>query len=372
MRNPFLSFVLASRWASVILALMYHVRFLLFVDYEDVHAKTALSTLFYFLTGLGHESFAVFFVLDGILAGLLLPRHRPDALPGRATVFRQMMAPYRILVPGLILGAGLDTAGAAFFDEAGVYTDFPAFSTLTLDGVALLGNLFMLQPFAVPTFGSNGMLYLLSYVYWSFVLLVLWLRLALLGRLLLPAAVVALAPRTFLLWGTTWLAGVVVVHLGATRDARPSLPFGLAGFAGTLLLSRLLGADTHALPPPFGAWLIQCKYLLVGTSFAAVAWALYPARAQHERLRARALVTVDTPAAQAAAFTFFCHFPVMMLLVGMASTLLDQPLMRQPAPARYGGFAVAVAACLGTTVLVARAAAGVIDAVTGRRRGLPA
>lgn len=372
MRNRFLSFLLASRWASVILALMYHVRFLLFVDYEDVHAKTGLAKLFYFLTGLGHESFAVFFVLDGILTGLLLPRHRPDALPGQATVLRQMMAPYRILVPGLALGVVLDATGAAFFDEAGLYTDFPAFSTLTLDGAALLGNLFMLQPFVVSTFGSNGMLYLLSYLFWSFMLLVLWLRLALPGRLLLPAAVVALAPHAFPLWGATWLAGVLVVHLGATRDARPSLPFALAGFAVSVLLSRLLGADTHALPPPFGAWLIQCKYLLVGTSFAAVAWALYPARAQHERLRARVLVTVDTPAAQAAAFTFFCHFPVMMLLIGMASTLLDQPLMRQPVPARYGGFVVLVAACLGTTVLVARAAASAIDAVTGRRRGLPA
>jgi hypothetical protein len=371
MRNRFLSFLLASRWASVILVLMYHVRFLLFVDYEDVHAKTDLSKFFYFLTGLGHESFAVFFVLDGILAGLLVPRHRPGALPGQATVLGQVMAPYRILVPGLALGAVLDTTGAAFFDEAGPYTDFPAFSTLTLDGAALLGNLFMLQPFVVPTFGSNGMLCLLSYLFWSFVLLVLWLRLARPGRLLLPAAVLAFAPRAFVLWGATWLAGVLVVHLGATRDARPSLPFALAGFAGTVLLSRLLGADTHALPP-FGAWLIQCKYLLVGTSFAAVAWALYPARAQHERLRARALVTVDAPAAQAAGFTFFCHFPVMMLLIGMASTLLEAPLMRQPVPARLGGFAVLVAGCLGTTVLVGRAAASAIDAVTGRRRGLPA
>jgi hypothetical protein len=368
MRNRFVSFLLASRWASVILALMYHIRFLLFVDYEDVHAKTGLSKLVYFVTGLGHESFAVFFVLDGILAGLVLLHHRP----GRAAVSGRAAALYRILVPGLALGAGLDAAGVECFNDAGLYTDFPAFSTLTLDVATLLGNLFMLQPFIVPTFGSNGMLYLLSYLFWPFVLLVLWLRAARPGRVLLPAAVVALAPRAFLLWGATWLVGVMVVHLGATRDTRPSLPCALAGFAGTLLLSRLLGADTHALPAPFGIWLVQCKYLLVGTSFAAVAWALYPARAQHERLRARALAMVAGPSAQAAAFTFFCHFPVMMMLVGMASTLLDHPLMRQPTPARYGEFIVLVAACVGITTLVTRGTALAFDAVTGRRPGITA
>jgi hypothetical protein len=361
MRNRFVSFLLASRWASVIVALMYHVRFLLFVDYADVHAKTGLSKVFYFLTGLGHESFAVFVVLDGILAGLVLLHHRS----GRAAVFGRAAALYRILVPGLALGAGLDAAGVECFNDAGLYTDFPAFSTLTLDVATLLGNLFMLQPFIVPTFGSNGMLYLLSYLFWSFVLLVLWLRAARPGRVLLPAAVVALAPRAFLLWGATWLVGVMVVHLGATRETRPSLPCALAGLAATLLLSRLLGADTHALPAPFGAWLIQCKYLLVGTSFAAVAWALYPGRAQ-------ALATVDGPSAQAAAFTFFCHFPVMMLLIGMASTLLEHPLMRQPAPARYGEFVILVAACAGITTLVTRAAALAIDALAGRRPGITA
>jgi hypothetical protein len=371
MRNRFLSFLLASRWACAVMALMYHVRFLLFVDYDDVHAKTGLSKLFYFLTGLGHESFAVFFVVDGILAGLLLLHRRPGASTERAAVPGRAAALYRVLLPGLLLGAGFDAAGVAYFNDAGLYTNYPAFSTLTLDGATLLGNLFMLQPFVVPTFGSNGMLGLLSCLFWSLLLLVLWLRVARTGRVLLLVAVVALAPPEFLLWGAAWFAGVTVAHLGATRDARPSLPFALAGCAATVVLSRFLGPDTHGLPPPFVASLIQDKYLIVGTSFAAVAWALYPARAQHERLRARALVTMDGLSPQAAAFTFLCHFPVMMLLAGMASTLLDQPLMQQPTPARYGEFVVLVAACVGTTVLVARAAAGALAAIAGRR-GIPA
>jgi hypothetical protein len=360
MPNRFMSFLQIARWTSVIVTLTYHVRFLLFVDYRDVHTKTALSTAFYFLTGLGHESFAVFFVLDGMLTGLVLLRHPPGA-----AVARHVCALYRLLLPGLVLGAACDLAGVRFFNGSGLYTAYPAFSTLTLGHATLLGNLAMLQPFVVPTFGSNGMLYLLSYLFWSLILLALCARATWPGRIVLLAAVVALAPSAFLAWAATWLAGIAVVHAGATRDARPPLPAAMAGFVGALLLSRFIGADAHLLPPPFGAWVIQYKYLLVGASFAGIAWALYPARAPHDK-------AVDKTAPQTAAFTFFFHFPVMMLLVAVASTLFGQPLMQQPTPVRYGEFVMLVAACVGTTVLATCTGAIVMDAVTGRRPGIAA
>ena len=353
MHRRFVPFLHVARWTSVLVALMYHVRFLLFVDYEHVEAKTWLSDVFYFLTGLGHESFAVFLVLDGILTGRALRAHGP---PAPAALGRHAIALYRILVPGLALGALFDAAGARFFNGSGLYTAYPAFSTLTLGYAALLGNLFMLQPFVVPTFGSNGMLYLLSFLFWSLILLGVFLRATRAGRVVLLAAVVVVAPPLFLTWSAIWLAGVAVAHLGATRSARPSLPLAIVGFIGALLLSRFLGAGVHG-PPPSGAWLVDWKFLLVGWGFAAIAWALTPPGAQHEA----------APHDPAPAFTFFFHFPVMMLLVGMGTTLLGQSLMQQPAPARYAAFAAVVAACVGTTVLVARASAGAVEAITGRR-----
>lgn len=342
MRLRFVPFLHIARWTSVIMALMYHVRFLLFVDYEHVHAKTWLSNVFYFLTGLGHESFAVFFVLDGIVTGLSLRTHGP---PVHATPARQAILLYGLLLPGLVLGAVFDVTGARFFNGSGLYTAYPAFSTLTLGFASLLGNAFMLQPFVVPTFGSNGMLYLQSFLFWTLVLLGALLRATRAGRVVLVAAVAALAPPLFLIWATIWLTGVAVVHAGATRMARPPLSVAIACFAAALLVSRFLGAGVHG-PPASGAWLADCKFLLVGWGFAAIAWALYPPGAQPR----------TAPHDPAAAFTFFFHFPVMMLVVGIATTLPGQSLMQQPAPARYGAFVAVVAACVGTTVLVARAA----------------
>lgn len=369
MHKRFISFLSIARWTSAVVALMYHARFLLFVDYDAVQARTLFSKGFYFLTGLGHESFAVYFVIDGILAGLILLRGRAGDPAERGPVLRHVGALYRILLPGLLLGASLDLVGARCFNGSGLYTAFPAFSTLSLSYSSLLGNVFMLQPFVVPTFGSNGMLYLLSYLYWSFILLFLLVHATRLdqprARQVLPAlllaAVLLIMPAQFLAWAATWLAGVAVVALGAARLARPPVLAGLVLFGAALLVSRLAGADTGLLAPPFGAWLIQCKYLLVGIGFAVLAWSLYPAEPP-----LRAVGVADGRAGQAAAFAFFCHFPVLMLLVAVATTL-GQPLMQQPTPARYAGFAGLVGACLLLTALVARATRFTIKAMAPKR-----
>lgn len=373
MSDRFAAFLFVSRWAGAILALMYHVRFLLFVGYGDVQAKTGFSKLFYFLTGLGHEAFTVFFVVDGIAAGLLL-RQRRSAATGRGAVARHFGSLYGILLPGLLLGATLDAAGVRFFNGAGVYTAFPDFSSVTLTNASLLGNLLMLQPFVVPTFGSNGMLYLLSYLFWSFVLLLVLVRGAGLDAPRLrhvraapvPVAValvlvlVLAMPYAFLLWAAIWLMGVAVVMLGEAHAGKPPLPLACTVFAAALVLSRLLGADTD-LPAPLGEWIGRANYLVVGIGFAAVARALYPDGATVRRTGGRD--------GRPASFTFFFHFPVIMLLAASGSALLGQPLMRQPAAPVYWEFAGVVGACLLTMGLAARAVQAAVEALaSGRTR----
>ena len=366
MSDRFETFLSTSRWASAIVALMYHVRFLLFVDYDAVSGKTSVSNAFYFLTGLGHESFTVFFVLDGIVAGLILLHHPRRSLENRADVAQHLGSLYRILVPGLILGASFDFTGVHLFNCSGLYTAFPKFSTLTLSYSSLLGNVLMLQPFVVPTFGSNGMLYLLSYLFWYFVVLYVFTRAAelrnpygLLGRgalCVLLVILVLVAPYEFLLWATIWLSGIAVVFLGEARQFRPPVLAATAVFAAAIVLSRLVGSNTGLLPQPLGHWLVEGKYWLVSAGFAAVAWALYPKPVQVRN--ERGLAQIDWMhlgrAGQFASFTFFFHFPVIMLLVGLVSTLLDQPLMQQPAPLRYIEFACVVGASVGVTSIIMR------------------
>ena len=230
MSERFLTFLLLARWSSALLALIYHVRFLAFINYDAVEDRNILLTGFYFLSGLGHESYAVFFILDGIFAGLILHRQRAGLAADSPGLGRRALNLYRLMLPGLALGAVFDYTGARMFIGSGVYTDFPEFSTLALGYATLLGNVFMLQPFVVPNFGGNSMLYLLSYLFWSLVLLVLFVRAAglpppwrRLARLALLAAVMLLMPYKFLIWAAIWLAGVGLVFLAESRAWRPPL-----------------------------------------------------------------------------------------------------------------------------------------------------
>lgn len=160
MNDGFLTFLQLARWTSALVALAYHLRFLLLVNYDAVPDKNALLTGFYFLTGLGHESYAVFFVVDGILAGLILHRRRTRATAAGPGMGQHLGALYRIVLPGLLLGALFDATGSHYLGHTGVYTAFPEFSTLTLTVAAFVGNALMLQPWIVPDFGGNSMLYL--------------------------------------------------------------------------------------------------------------------------------------------------------------------------------------------------------------------
>jgi peptidoglycan/LPS O-acetylase OafA/YrhL len=52
------------------LAVMFgHIRGLFFLDYSDLAAPSPAVTLFYAVTGLGHQAVMVFFVLSGCLIG---------------------------------------------------------------------------------------------------------------------------------------------------------------------------------------------------------------------------------------------------------------------------------------------------------------
>jgi hypothetical protein len=46
MSGRFVRFLFVARWASAIVALLYHLRFLQFVGYGAVQAKTTLSKAF--------------------------------------------------------------------------------------------------------------------------------------------------------------------------------------------------------------------------------------------------------------------------------------------------------------------------------------
>lgn len=376
MNDRFVSFLRFSRWASVIVALMYHLRFFLFVDYSAVCQKTSVSQAFYFLTGLGHESFAVFVVVDGVASGIIMLHYRSTGLFDRSIFFRHLSSLYRVVLPGLMLGAVFDFTGSHYLNEAGVYTAFPAVSMLNLSYSSLLGNILMMQPFFVPNFGGNSMLYLVAYLFWYFVLLLLFIgtrtlagALRLSAQVGLVTIVVFIMPFQFLIWGGIWLSGFLVVILGEFAVFKPRILLASTLFIGALMLSRLLGPNSGLISSPLGSWAIECKYLAVGISFAILARAVYPAKqaGQDVRLIGSLIRIKEGPGGLTATFTFFYHFPVIMLLVATGTALLGRPLMQQPTLTRYAEFCLLVVLSVCAAAVTTRAAAAAIRTIGGKR-----
>ncbi|MCE3607227.1 hypothetical protein LXA47_27040 [Massilia sp. P8910] len=351
MKRRFETFLDMSLWLSALMTLLYHFRFLMLVDYAALREKTRIDQVFYFLTGLGHESFAVFFVVNGICAGLFL-RNTMPAL-GELTLLGRWWRSHLALLPVLVAGGLLDLIGAYFFNGSGLYSDFPAFSTVTLSWSAFFGNLFMLQPALVPTFGSNGMLYLYAYLWWSCCLLALTRRAWRSGKpwnmAIGAALVLALAgwmPPTFWPWLTIWLLGVAVGLRGPWP--RPLLhPLAAWGLLATaIVFSRLAGARTDLLPAPWGQVLVLWKYVLVGLGFAAVASVLYRGPITPQANAAPSLLArANRHLADSASMAFLFHFPLMMLLTAIGADLCGHALMQQPGLLCYVLLGCAVTLC---------------------------
>ena len=126
------------------------------------------------------------------------------------------------------------------------------------------------------------------------------------------------------------------------------------------MLSRLVTSDSSVLPEHLKEWILEGKFLLVGISFALLTRALYPVAGEgaQERLFRSVAEMRAGRSGLAASFTFFFHFPVIMLLVGTGTSLLEWPLMQQPTLTRYAEFACLIGVSVCSAALVARAVAG--------------
>ena len=216
-------------------------------------------------------------------------------------------------------------------------TGFSIESTLTL--AALAGNLLFLQGIICPPFGSNVVLWSLSYEFWFYIWLPILLKIAhrlrvgVIELVVLGLSLVYL--RLFLLAFPIWLAGVLVHALcyGTGRFARrcsAAQPGWRALIVASLFWLTCLAA----------AHLGDAGFLATGwlTGLGAV-----PLVAIAGHLRLAGLERLRWLAAYGAGSSYSLyamHFPLLVLLVGLVP-----PELRQPASALWLA-PLLVAACL--------------------------
>ena len=207
-----------------------HLRNFVFQNYHHQLGGTGASLgvatkLFYFVTGLGHQSVLIFFALSGFLVG---GKALSDMLNAQFSwpsyLLRRLTRLWIVIVPTLLLTLLLDRIGIWLTDGVGydgryfeLYTSGPNQPPAAIDDSsrAFFGNVAFLQDIAVPTFGSNSPMWSLANEFWYYIVFAFaaWLALARLPMLArIFGFVVLLLSISFLptsLWegGAIWAAG---------------------------------------------------------------------------------------------------------------------------------------------------------------------
>jgi peptidoglycan/LPS O-acetylase OafA/YrhL len=258
----------ALRGFAAFAVLLNHMRDAFFVDYDALARHNPLTAAAYLVASLGHQAVIVFFVLSGYLVGgSVLRSVRTGSWSWRAYLLARMSRLYVVLLPALLLGGALDWLGMHTAGTEAVYSGNSGMHALTINVHSTLtwpilaaNGLFLqtiklpgLGHHPVPTFGSNGALWSLSYEFWyylAFPVLVL-----LLGRsrswqmraisCLSLSAWGWFVGSSIALLGLTWLMGALITFLPAFPTRRPwarrlAIVLALAVFGAGLVLSKLL------------------------------------------------------------------------------------------------------------------------------------
>lgn len=323
--NPhFASFLDGMRWIAASIVFLGHLRDPLFLGYGSLSAaeRTPAVQLWYFVTGWFGPAVIVFFVLSGYLVG--------GIASARASVGKFSVSSYAIdrfsrlyvaYLPALLLTLALDSAGSAWFADTGFWTHqqpmlaekvaSAPFASLLTPGL-FLGNLFMLQTVALPTFGSNMPLWTISLEFWFYAVFGLAMFAMLAGSRrrrilagLLLALAIGLLGGSFVAYLGLWLIGVACAFIPWRALERPWIA-GLL-FLGVLVAARLGQGAIDRIAG--GIWI---RDYAVALSFA---WMLISMR----RSRAGLLMRVGAMNKFMADFSYslyLIHFPLMLFVLG--------------------------------------------------------
>lgn len=327
--SPRLSNILnLSRWLAAFFVLICHLRDLLFVDRHEVAASNLWIDFFYFLTGFGHQSVIIFFIISGYLIGGKLIAIWNDPLSHfywTEYLIQRISRLYTVYIVALLLGYALDYFGGLYFNASGLYTlkftpPIASMQHSISDQLSLkifVYNFFMLQTILAPTLGSNGPLWSLANEFWYYLLAPLllniycpktkfrWLS------VLLVLVLSIFLPPVILSYFFIWLLGAMLVIV-------PKWPFIFKGAPFCTLLFTLTVSRLKLVPS------LLITDVLIAISFLWLLGTL------NQKTRTSQYESLNSTLANFSYTLYLSHYPLITFLSAFIYIFNEQALKAQP------------------------------------------
>jgi peptidoglycan/LPS O-acetylase OafA/YrhL len=286
-----------------------------------------------------HQAVILFFVLSGTLVGgSVLRDQKRRRFSWVSYCTKRLSRLLTVLIPALVIGSFFDVVSRHIL-ASGQVAQFGRLSEMefNLGLKTFLGNLLFLQHLdrtGIPTFGSNGPLWSLSYEFWFYVLFPLLIAVIFtkLLRSRILFLLLFLITAAFLWKGVDsglllWSMGALVTLLPLAIPERAQRPAVAAAFA------QFGCAAVFLLKHPFSNVVLD-DYLL-GLSVSILVYVILHRREVHSRTM---YVLVTERIAQMSFTVYLFHFPLLTLIV-LFFALHYPSIMRQQYGLAYFGIA---------------------------------
>lgn len=317
-----------TRGLSALLVCLGHLRNALLVDFSALEHPGILIKSIYAITGFGHQSVMVFFVLSGYFVGGGVLRSGTrftwgNYLSSRLTRLWVVLIPCLLLTwcidqmvnsyaPGVFSGANFD-----------IWHSGPKPDEYSLTLPTFLANVFFLQSIESPVFGSNGPLWSLANEFWYYMLfplVVFSLGIAGSGKYflrslacVLVAVLVWWLPKDVLYGFMIWMMGVVIYLLQPWLRSLKSNTVNLITLSGFLLFCLSLGyskstklIESIAIDPD----------LLVGLTFSILCLALI--YRPFPKIRYPLIAHFSRSLSEMSYSLYISHFPLVVFIASIA------------------------------------------------------
>ncbi len=297
----------ALRTCAALQVLATHLRGEFYPSLRTVSEPALWYQALAFLTGFGHLSVVIFFLLSGWLVGgsVLNKLGQPRLLASYA--IDRVTRLWIVLIPGFVLTLVLGTVTGSVDPTRVSYAPDDAYSLTTF-----LGNLFGLQGMAVPRFGGNYALWSLANEIWYYALFPLLLlpiigksRFAKAAGPLLAIFIASQLLADISLYFLIWLLGVGFsrVRIVLSRPMRLALVAVLLALAAHLRLSGSIGTLIVATFPEDLLFSLLFLCLLSSLQFPA------------ERSRPGNRIAIALGVLAPFSFTLYViHYPLLYLI----------------------------------------------------------